>query len=78
MESRPSFSFESAQGNFEKEKDSLFGKVSTSTIVASKSGKKYYFVWCKAAINIVDSKRIYFESEDQAKKAGYSLAANCE
>jgi hypothetical protein len=78
MESTPAFNFESSEEGYIKEKEELFGKVSTSTIVASKSGKKYYFVWCKSAINIIDSKRIYFDSEEQAKRAGYSLAANCE
>ena len=81
MESRPAFAFESAeegQEYYEQEKDQLFGKVSTSTIVASKTGKKYYFVWCKAAANILDSKRVYFDTEDQAKRAGYSIAANCK
>lgn len=81
MENTPSFTFESKEAeeqNFQKEKDDLFGKVSTSTIVASITGKKYYFVWCKGAINIKDSKKIYFDSEDLAQKAGYTIAANCK
>ena len=81
MENTPSFTFESKEveeQNFQKEKDDLFGKVSTSTIVASITGKKYYFVWCKGAINIKDSKKIYFDSEDLAQKAGYTIAANCK
>lgn len=80
-ESRPSFTFETKEAefaNFNHEKNNLFGIVSTSTIVASKTGKKYYFVWCKSAINIKDSKRIYFDTEELAQRAGYSLANNCK
>ncbi len=81
MESTPAFAFESKEeemGNYEAEKNRLFGKVSTSTIVASSGGKKYYFVWCKAAGNISESKRRYFDTEELAQRAGYTLAANCK
>lgn len=83
MDSRPSFTFvskEEEDARFEREKDELFGikAVSTSTIVASKTGKKYYFVWCKGATNIKDSKKVYFDTEALAQKAGYTLAANCK
>jgi len=85
MESSPVFTFESKEAeeqNYIKEKEDLFGlantKVSTSTIVASKTGKKYYFVWCKGAGNIKPDKKIYFNTEELAQKAGYSLAASCK
>lgn len=52
--------------------------VSTSTIVASSGGKKYYFVWCKGVSNLKESNKIYFATEDLAKKAGYTLANNCK
>lgn len=85
MESRPVFRFESKEAeekNYELQRHQLFGlqnsKISTSTIVASKTGKKYYFVWCKGATNIKDSKKIYFDSEVLAQKAGYTLANNCK
>lgn len=81
MNNRPTFSFVSAEEenkDFIDQKNELFGKVSTSTIVASKTGKKYYFVWCKGAINIKQNKKIYFETESLAQKAGYTIAANCK
>jgi ethanolamine transporter EutH len=49
-----------------------------ATIVASKNGKKYYFVWCKGAGNIKESNKRYYNSEDAAKAAGYTLANNCK
>lgn len=83
MEQSPVFSYESQVHEdqaFQKEKESFFGRAitSTSTIVASSGGKKYYFVWCKGAANIKESKKRYFETEDEAKNAGYTLAANCK
>ena len=51
--------------------------ISTSTIVATKTGKKYYFVWCKGAMNLKEKNKIYFASEDLAKRAGKTLANNC-
>lgn len=81
MEMSPAFTFESKieeDNNYEKEKDFLFGKISTSTIVASRGGKKYYFVWCSGAGNIKESNKRYFATEDLAQKAGYTLANNCK
>lgn len=81
METRPVFSFESREVEeavYNKQKDELFGKVSTSTIVASSGGKKYYFVWCRGAANIKESKKRYFATEESAQKAGYTLANNCK
>jgi hypothetical protein len=39
--------------------------------VASKKGKKYYPIDSKSGRNIVPQNRVYFKSEDEAKKAGY-------
>lgn len=81
MNSRPTFTYVSKEVEervWEEEKDALFAKVSTSTIVASRTGKKYYFVWCKGVANLKESNKIYFDSEDQAKKRGLTLANNCK
>lgn len=81
LESKPSFTFGSKQeedSSYEQEKNSLFGKVSKGEIVASKNGKKYYFVWCSGASNIKESNKRYFNSEVLAQKAGYILANNCK
>ena len=45
--------------------------------VASKNGGKYYFPWCSGTSRIKDENKIWFATEDEAKKAGYGPAANC-
>lgn len=81
LEQSPVFSFESPEQEeqyYTQEKNNLFGKISTSTIVASSGGKKYYFVWCKGAANLKENKKRYFDTEESAQKAGYTLASNCK
>ena len=81
MEAEPVFAFyskEEEDKNFEAQKDKLFGVMSTKTIVASITGKRYYFVWCKGAANLKESKKIYFDTEAQAQARGYTIAANCK
>jgi len=46
-------------------------------LVASKSGKKYHFPWCAGASQITDKNKIWFDTYDEAIKAGYSPASNC-
>lgn len=46
--------------------------------VASKNGKKYYFIWCESAKIIKDQNRVWFSSKEEAEKAGYEPAANCK
>lgn len=45
--------------------------------VASKSGSKYYLTGCSGANRIKEENKVYFDSVDQAKAAGYEPAANC-
>ncbi len=45
-------------------------------IYASKRGTKYYFYNCKSTIK--EENKIFFQSEEAAKRAGYSLAKACE
>lgn len=75
-----------------EEKEKLFSKFQQNTpspslgkegnsakmIVASKGGKKYYFVWCSGAGNIKEANKRYFADEDAAQKAGYTKAASCK
>ena len=49
----------------------------SAELVASKNGLKYYHPWCTGASRIKDANKITFSSEDEAKAAGYELAANC-
>ncbi len=45
--------------------------------VASKSGTKYHLPWCSGAQRIKEENKIWFDTEEEAKKAGYAPAANC-
>ena len=46
-------------------------------LVASKSGGKYYFPWCGGVSRIKEENKIGFASETEARKSGYTPAANC-
>lgn len=47
------------------------------TLVASKTGTKYYFPWCGSASRISDKNKIYFATVAEARAKGYTPAANC-
>ena len=51
---------------------------SPRSFVASKSGKKYYLPWCGGVSNIKEENKIWFSSEAEAKKSGYTPASNCK
>lgn len=88
IENRPAFYFETK--TFEAEKQNFFNNFQTTPspsltggervhqVVASKGGKKYYFVWCKGAENIKEKNKRYFADESAAQKAGYTKAASCK
>ncbi len=45
--------------------------------LASSKGTKYHRVDCPGAQTIKEENRIYFSSEDEARKAGFTPAGNC-
>lgn len=49
-------------------------------VMASKSStsKKYHFTWCTGAKQIKEENKLWFATELEAQKAGYSLAGNCQ
>jgi len=47
-------------------------------IVASKSGKKYYFPWCSGINRIKKENRIFFEDEAAAEARGLTLSKTCD
>ncbi len=49
----------------------------TSRYVASKNGRVYYFTWCAGGKNIDQEKRIYFNSAQDARAAGYKASTAC-
>jgi hypothetical protein len=46
--------------------------------VASKNGAKYYPVGCKSSNRIKEENKIFFESEQDAVKAGFDKTAQCK
>lgn len=49
-----------------------------ATVVASRKGKKYHYVWCAGAQTIAVKNRRYFVSVDEARSAGFLPAGNCK
>lgn len=51
---------------------------SQGAYVASKSGTKYHLPWCGSAKQIKEENKIWFQTKEEAERAGYSPAANCK
>lgn len=51
--------------------------VEKGSIVASKSGTKYYFTWCSGVSRIKEENKVYFESEEEARGRGLTLSKTC-
>lgn len=49
----------------------------SGSILASRSGTKYYLAGCSGAGRIKAENKVFFESEEAAKQAGYDKAKNC-
>lgn len=47
-------------------------------VVASKTGSRYYFLWCGGAKRLSAAHKIWFTSAAQARIHGYTQAANCK
>jgi hypothetical protein len=47
-------------------------------LVASKNGSKYHYPWCGGGKRISEKNKIWFDSIEQARKAGYTPAGNCK
>jgi hypothetical protein len=50
----------------------------TGAYVASRKGTKYHLPSCPGATQIKDENKIYFDSKEEAEKAGYTAASNCK
>lgn len=53
-------------------------EVQHTQYVASKSGTKYHLLWCAGAKQIKEENKIFFNSTEEAKNAGYAPASNCK
>lgn len=51
---------------------------SAGMYVASKNGTKYHFPWCSGAKSISEANKIWFDSVEEARAAGYTPASNCK
>jgi len=47
-------------------------------VVASKTGSKYHLPWCAGAQTIREENKIWFATVEDARRAGYTPAANCK
>ena len=62
----------------EEDRRVIYSKsVEKGSIVASKSGKKYYFPWCSGVNRIKIENRVYFDTELDAKNKGLTLSSSC-
>lgn len=59
------------------QKASLMDEQETQ-LVASKSGKKYYYPWCSGVQKIAEANRIYFATKEEAVTRGYTPSATCK
>lgn len=46
--------------------------------IASKNGTAYHYPWCPGATKIKEANKIFFQTKEEAEKAGYKPAGNCE
>ncbi len=46
-------------------------------IIGNKSSKIYHYPWCSGAKNMKEENKIFFNSTEEAKKAGFKPAGNC-
>ena len=61
----------------ETEKTAVVSEAIKGRYVASKSGTRYHFPWCSGAQRIKEDNKIWFETKEEAEKAGYKPALNC-
>lgn len=64
--------------NLSDNKTNKTKEISPKLFVASKFGTRYYLSWCGGVSRIKEENKVWFSSEDEAKKAGFSLASNCK
>jgi hypothetical protein len=50
---------------------------STKNFFGSKRGHKYYTLGCSAGKSIKSENRVYFDTRENAEKAGYTLSTSC-
>jgi len=61
----------------QKEQEESTTDKTQQKFVASKNGSVYHYPWCPGAQQIKEENKIYFDSKEEAEKAGYRPAKNC-
>ena len=68
-----------AFNNIENSLKTENSKIENSTsVVVSKNGSKYHYLYCSGAKQIKEENKITFATPAAAEAAGYTLAANCK
>jgi hypothetical protein len=57
--------------------DSITEATTSTPVIASRAGTKYYFPQCTGAGRISEENRVWFTSYTLAERAGYTRARNC-
>jgi hypothetical protein len=52
-------------------------QTSKGIVLASKSGKRYYYPWCTGVDRIKEENKVWFATIEDAKKAGLTPASGC-
>lgn len=47
-------------------------------VVGSRQGTKYHYPWCSGVARIKEGNRVWFDSIEAARAAGYAPATNCK
>lgn len=53
-------------------------ETASGLLVASRNGSKYHYPWCSGAKRIAEGNKLWFQSKEEAERAGYTPAANCK
>jgi hypothetical protein len=51
---------------------------SEKNFFASSRGSKYYSITCSAGKTIKQENRVYFDTREEAERAGYTLSSSCK
>ncbi len=57
--------------------ENLKQEVPKIQIIGNKNSKLYHYPWCSGAKNMKEENKVFFNSIEEAKKAGYKPASNC-
>ncbi len=71
-------SIKSATTSTEKTTTILPAPNTSTQVIGSKSGKKYYFPWCGTVKRIKPENQVHFDTIEKAKEAGFAPGGNCK